>query len=39
MTSEELDQWADDFAAFHARFAHLFVRSEPRDRPSSTCEP
>ena len=30
MTSEELDQWADDFAAFHARFAHLFVRSEPR---------
>lgn len=30
MTSEELDQWADDFAAFHARFAHLFVRREPR---------
>ena len=32
MTSEELDQWADDFAAFHARFAHLFVRSEPREQ-------
>ena len=31
MTSEELDQWADDFAAFHARFAHLFVRSAPRE--------
>ena len=32
MTSEELDQWADDFAAFHARFAHLFGRSEPREQ-------
>jgi SRSO17 transposase len=32
MTSEELDQWADAFAAFHARFAHLFVRSEPREQ-------
>lgn len=32
MTSAELDQWADDFAAFHARFAHLFVRSEPREQ-------
>ena len=32
MTNEELDQWADDFAAFHARFAHLFVRREPREQ-------
>lgn len=32
MTSAELDQWADDFAAFHARFAHLFVRREPREQ-------
>ena len=32
MTSEELDQWADDFAAFHARFAHLFVRSAPGEQ-------
>ena len=23
---------ADDFAAFHARFAHLFVRREPREQ-------
>jgi SRSO17 transposase len=30
MTPEELDHWAEDFEAFHARFAHLFVRSEPR---------
>lgn len=31
MTIEELDEWADDFAAFHARFAHLFGRREPRE--------
>jgi SRSO17 transposase len=30
MTSEELAEWADDFEAFHARFAHLFRRKEPR---------
>jgi SRSO17 transposase len=30
MNAEELDKWADDFAAFHARFASLFGRSEPR---------
>jgi len=30
MTPEDLDYWADDFEAFCARFAHLFVRSEPR---------
>ena len=30
MTAEELDYWADDFASFHARFASLFGRSEPR---------
>ena len=30
MTSEELEEWADDFEAFHARFAHLFRRKEPR---------
>jgi SRSO17 transposase len=31
MTIEELDEWADDFAVFHARFAHLFGRREPRE--------
>ena len=30
MITSELDEWADDFAAFHARFAHLFGRKEPR---------
>jgi len=30
MTTEELDEWADDFEAFQARFAGLFARSEPR---------
>ncbi len=29
MTSD-LAQWADDFEAFHARFARFFERSEPR---------
>jgi SRSO17 transposase len=32
MTTEELDEWADDFEAFHARFAGLFARSEPREQ-------
>ena len=32
MTTENLAQWADDFEAFHARFAHLFTRSEPRKK-------
>jgi SRSO17 transposase len=32
MTSEELGGWAEDFEAFHARFAHLFARSEPREQ-------
>lgn len=32
MTSEELEGWAEDFEAFHARFAHLFARSEPREQ-------
>jgi SRSO17 transposase len=30
MTAEELDTWADDFAAFQARFTGLFGRKEPR---------
>ena len=30
MDVEELREWADDFEAFHARFAGLFGRSEPR---------
>ena len=30
MTEEELKQWQDEFAAFHARFADLFERSESR---------
>lgn len=32
MTPEELEAWAEDFEAFHARFAHLFARSEPRQQ-------
>jgi SRSO17 transposase len=32
MTAEELDRWADHFTAFHARFADLFDRSEPREQ-------
>ena len=30
MTAEELEQWREDFEAFHARFRHLFARSETR---------
>ena len=32
MTTEELEQWADSFAAFHARFAPLFHRRETREQ-------
>jgi SRSO17 transposase len=32
MTLDELDTWADDFVAFHARFADLFARSESREQ-------
>jgi len=32
MTRDELETWAKDFEEFHARFAHLFVRSEPREQ-------
>src|SRR5947209_9441608 len=32
MTEEELEQWQDDFDAFHARFADLFERSESREQ-------
>lgn len=28
----ELDDWAEDFFDFHARFADLFARSEPRQQ-------
>lgn len=30
MTPETLETWAEEFEAFHARFAHLFARSESR---------
>lgn len=30
MSVSELDRYAAEFEAFHARFAHCFVRSEPR---------
>ena len=30
MTTTGLEWWAEDFAAFHARFAPFFGRSEPR---------
>jgi len=32
MLLEDLDHWADSFAAFHARFGTLFARSETRDQ-------
>ncbi|HID05721.1 MAG TPA: IS701 family transposase [Armatimonadetes bacterium] len=32
MTEEELKAWSADFESFHARFAHHFVRSEPREQ-------
>src|SRR5437870_11832840 len=32
MTEEELEQWQDEFDAFHARFADLFERSESREQ-------
>ena len=28
---EQVEQWAAEFEDFHARFAHVFVRSEPRE--------
>jgi SRSO17 transposase len=31
VTTEGLDTWAADFAAFHARFAPYFCRREPRE--------
>jgi SRSO17 transposase len=32
MTEEELNEWAEDFEAFHARFAAIFGRKEPRQQ-------
>jgi SRSO17 transposase len=32
MTQEELEQWQEDFDAFHARFGDLFERSESREQ-------
>lgn len=32
MQLDDLDCWRDSFGAFHARFAHLFVRSESREQ-------
>jgi SRSO17 transposase len=32
MTEEELEEWQEDFDAFHARFADLFERSESREQ-------
>jgi len=32
MIQQEFDEWAEDFAAFHARFALLFLRSESREQ-------
>ncbi len=32
MTEEELEQWQEEFEAFHARFADLFERSESREQ-------
>ena len=32
MTPEKLNDWAEDFTAFHERFSPLFSRSEPREQ-------
>lgn len=32
MELQELETWADEFEAFHARFADLFCRQEPREQ-------
>lgn len=32
MTIEELDEWAEDFEEFQARFGHIFGRKEPRQQ-------
>jgi SRSO17 transposase len=32
MDLQELETWADEFEAFHARFADLFCRQEPREQ-------
>ena len=32
MTEAELQEWAEDFEAFHARFAPIFGRKEPREQ-------
>jgi SRSO17 transposase len=32
MTEEELEQWQEEFEAFHAREASLFERSESREQ-------
>ena len=32
MTEEELNEWAEDFEAFQARFAPIFGRKEPRQQ-------
>jgi SRSO17 transposase len=32
MTKEELEQWQEEFEAFHARFADLFERSESHEQ-------
>ena len=32
MTRQELDSWTEDFEIFHARFADVFARSEPREQ-------
>ena len=32
MLLEELEQWAEDFVAFHERFADLYHRQEPREQ-------
>ncbi|MFE9951611.1 transposase [Streptomyces sp. NPDC005531] len=34
MTVEQVESWSEGIAGFHARFAHRFGRSEPRERAS-----
>lgn len=32
MQLQEVEEWAEDFEAFHERFANLFARQEPREQ-------
>ncbi len=39
MTEAELQEWVEDFEAFHARFAPIFGRKEPREQAQKYVYP